>query len=150
MIDTVKIIVIIVVLFLLIKKIVMVIMKYKESYKSIHTFNCVTVNTNESREKGLMYRKKPLHKKEGMLFDFKKSKKISLWMKNTYIPLDAIFMDNNGKVLDLKPNLKPKSKKSIISSKKSKYVLEVNNNTIKNNNIQLGDYIMVNKISKLK
>ena len=128
----------------------MVIIKYKESYKSIHTFNSVTVNTNESRKKGLMYRKKPLYKKEGMLFDFKKSKKISLWMKNTYIPLDAIFMDDNGKVLDLKHNLKPKSKKSIISNKKSKYVLEVNNNTIKNNNIKLGDYIMINKISKLK
>lgn len=149
MIDIVKIIVLLVILFLLLKKIVMVIIKYKESYKSIHTFNCVIANTNDARKKGLMFRKKLLHPKEGMLFDFKKSKKISLWMKNTYIPLDAVFMDNNGKVLDLKHNLKPKSKKSIISNKKSKYVLEVNNNTIKNNNIKLGDYIMVNKISKL-
>tara|TARA_B110001469_G_scaffold127672_1_gene149662 strand:+ start:2528 stop:2980 length:453 start_codon:yes stop_codon:yes gene_type:complete len=150
MINIVKIIVIFVILFLLLKKILMVIMKYRESYKTIHTFNCVTVNTNESRKKGLMYRKKPLHNKEGMLFDFKISQQISLWMKNTYIPLDAIFMDNNGKVLDLKQNLKPKSKINIVSTKKSKYVLEVNNNTIKNNNIKKGDYININKISKLK
>jgi len=150
MINIIKISVVLIIIFLLLNKIIMVIMKYRESYKTIHTFNCVTVNTNESRKKGLMYRKKPLHKKEGMLFDFKKPTKISLWMKNTYIPLDAIFMDDNGKVLDLKHDLKPKSKKSIVSTKKSKYVLEVNTNTIKNNNIQLGDYINVNKISKLK
>jgi len=148
--NIVKIIVILVVMFLLIKKIIMVIMKYRESKKKSHLFDCVLVDTKMTRNKGLMYRKKPLKNNQGMLFDFKKPKHISLWMKNTFIPLDAIFMNDNGKILDLKPNMVPKSKKSISSNTKSKFVLEVNENTIKNNNIQIGDYINVTKITKLK
>ena len=149
-INIIKIILVLVIVWLLLTKIVIVLMKYKESFKQSHTFKCVSVTNNETRAKGLMNRKKPLKKGEGMLFDFKKPQKISLWMKNTYISLDAIFMNKNGKILDLKYNLKPKSKKNIVSNTKSTYVLELNKNTIKNNNIKIGDYINVVKISKLK
>ena len=51
--------------------------------------------------------------------------------------------------MDLNHNLKPKSTKSVKSNKLCQYVLEVNGNTIKTNNIQIGDYIKINKIKKL-
>ena len=65
---------------------------------------------------GFTSRKKKLAPGEGMLFDFKEPKKISLWMKNTFIALDAIFIGNDGKIVDLKEHLKPKSKESIKSN----------------------------------
>lgn len=124
--------------------------KYKKSKIPIHEFNVVIANNKTKREKGLMFRKNKLKKNEGMLFDYKKPKKITLWMKNTYIPLDAIFLNGDGLVLDYKKNMKPKSLKSYSSSVECKYVLEVNANTINNKNIKLNDYITLNVISKLK
>ena len=46
-----------------------------------------------------------------MLFDFKEPMLISLWMKNTFIPLDAIYLNEDGKIVDINEGLKPKSKK---------------------------------------
>ena len=146
----INIIIAILIVLLLIKKIIEVLIKFKESFNNVHKFKCVVVNTDKSRNKGLMFRKQKLKKDEGMLFDFKKPQQISLWMKNTFIPLDAIFIHENGKILDLKENLKPKSKKSISSDIESKFVLEVNANTIQQNNIKIGDYINLKKIKKLK
>jgi len=145
----INIIIAILIILLLIKKIIEVLIKFKESYNNVHKFKCVVVNTKKSRNKGLMFRKQKLKKDEGMLFDFKKPQQISLWMKNTFIPLDAIFIHENGKILDLKENLKPKSKKSVSSNVDSKFVLEVNANTIQKNNIRIGDFINLKKIKKL-
>ena len=146
----IEIIIFLIVLFLFGSKIYQIINKYRESYKPIFKFNAKVVSNNNSRKKGLMYRKKKLNKNEGMLFDFEEPQTISLWMKNTYIPLDAIFFNEDGKIKDLKYSLKPKSTKSIRSNELCRYVLEVNANTIKNNKMQIGDYIKINKVKKLK
>ena len=71
----------------------------RESYKNIFTFNSKLVNNNKTRKKGLMNRKNLLKENEGMLFDFVEPQVISLWMKNTYIPLDAIYFNKDGKIL---------------------------------------------------
>jgi uncharacterized protein len=139
-----------IILFLFGSKIYQIIMKYRESFKSTFKFNAKVVSTQNARNNGLMHRKKKLNKNEGMLFDFEEPQTISLWMKNTYIPLDAIYFNEDGKILDLNENLKPKSTKSVKSNQLCRYVLEVNSNTIKNNNIQIGDYIKITKIKKLK
>ena len=52
--------------------------------------------------------------------------------------------------MDLNHNLKPKSTKSVRSNELCRYVLEVNANTIKNNKMQIGDYVKINKVKKLK
>ena len=143
-----KIIVCGLILIILLKKIYEVAINIRESYKNIFTFNSILVNNNKSRKKGLMNRKNPLKENEGMLFDFIEPQVISLWMKNTYIPLDAIYFNKEGKILDLKENLIPHSVESVISKQLCRYVLEVNGGTIKNKNIKLGDYIKINKISK--
>ena len=86
----------------------------------------VEVATSKSdQEKGLMYRK-VLNKKSGMLFIFKKEKVANFWMKNTYMPLDIIFIKKNGKVALLKKNAKPLNLKTIKSKGKVIAVLEIN------------------------
>ena len=58
-----------------------------------------------------MYRKK-LKKNTGMLFLFDSEKKASFWMKNTFIPLDIIFINKNGSINRIYKNSKPMSLKS--------------------------------------
>jgi len=143
----IEIIVIIVIILLFGIKIYDIITKYRESFKQIFKFNAKVVSNDKTRNKGLMNRKKKLKAKEGMLFDFKEPQLIDLWMKNTYIPLDAIYFNKNGKIIDLNENMKPKSTKAVKSKQLCRYVLEVNANTIKNNNIKIGDYIKISKIN---
>ena len=135
---------------LLITKIVNVLKKYKKSFKNTFNFEAKVVSSHKLRKKGLMNRKNKLKTNQGMLFEFDEPQAISLWMKNTYIPLDAIYFNEDGKILELNQNLKPHSTKSIISKNPCKYVLEVNRNTIKNKKINIGDYIKIKKINKLK
>lgn len=91
--------------------------------------------------KGLMYIKKPLYSRYGMLFDMGPSKVNSMWMKNTYIPLDIIFLDENMNIVGYKENNIPHSLKQIKIDKPSRYVLEMNNETVKNNNMKINDKI---------
>ena len=55
----------------------------------------------------------------------------SFWMKNTFIPLDVLFLNKSGKILGYKENNKPHSLKGISIGKKSFYVLEMNSGWIK-------------------
>ena len=134
---------------ILLIKVYDVIIKYKESFKNVFRFDAKVVSSYKDIKKGLMYRRKRLKNNQGMLFEFKEPRIASLWMKNTYIPLDAIFLDVNGKIVDLKEDLKPLNKTNITSDKPCKFALEVNKNTIKNKNIKIGDYIKINKIKNL-
>ena len=90
--------------------------------------------------KGLMYVKKPLYSRYGMLFDMGE-KYNSMWMKNTYIPLDVIFLDKNMNIIGYKENNTPHSLKSISINKPSKYVLEMNAGSVNKFNLKIGDKI---------
>lgn len=84
-------------------------------------------DTPEKRKKGLMFRK-TLCEECGMLFIFEYAQKYGFWMKNVWIPLDIIFIDKKGIIVDL-INAEPcKSKDCDIyyPVKKALYVLEVN------------------------
>lgn len=91
--------------------------------------------------KGLMYIKKPLYSRYGMLFDMDPSKINSMWMKNTYIPLDIIFLDENMNIVGYKENNIPHSLKQIKINKVSRYVLEMNSGSVKDNNLNINDKI---------
>ena len=69
-------------------------------------------DTDATRIKGLMGRKS-LNKNTGMLFDFKVPGYYEMWMKNTLIPLDMLFINQYGQVISLAPNRKPMSEKHI-------------------------------------
>ena len=87
-------------------------LKIINNYNEGITYNVEVVKSQRGQELGLMYRKK-LEKKTGMLFIFKKEKKATFWMKNTYIPLDIIFIKKNGKIDSINFNTKPLDTKRI-------------------------------------
>ena len=75
--------------------------------------------------RGLMYRPF-LPDSAGMLFIFPQEAVRSFWMKNTYIPLDIIFVDANREVVTIQSNTQPLSTEPVPSYKPAKYVIEVN------------------------
>jgi len=109
--------------------------------KKIHTIHGKVARTEQELKKGLMYRKHTLNEKEGMLFVMHQNYDNSVWMKNTYISLDVIFLDNSMNVVGYKTNTKPLSTKTISINDPSSYILEMNANTVKRLDIQIGDTI---------
>ena len=93
--------------------------------------------TEESRKKGLMWKKKLVHS-SGMLFFYKRPQIVNIWMHNTFIPLDIIFIDKNKKVSSIKVG-SPLSKKIISSDKKVIAVLELPQNCSKKISLNVGD-----------
>ena len=101
--------------------------------------------------KGLMYIKHSLWNNNGMLFDMAPEYKLhSMWMKNTYIPLDIIFLDENMKIVGFKENNQPHSLKSISIDKPSRYVLEMNGGSVERNRLKIGSKIRFIEKSKMK
>lgn len=93
--------------------------------------NCVSVEvarTDEDRMKGLMKRPS-LARDRGMLFIFDESRPYAFWMKNTYIPLDMVWLDAERRVVTVISNVLPcKTEKCPVyePTKSALYVLEVN------------------------
>ena len=113
-------------------------------YNKNITFNVEVAKTIEERRIGLMYRKKLLNN-EGMLFIFPREKIIQLWMKNTYIPLDVIFISENKVIVDIKKNMEKLSETIVKSKVKSRYALEFNAGLINKLNIEIGDKVLFNE-----
>ena len=111
--------------------------------------NVEVAKTSEERSKGLMYREK-LSNNEGMLFIFPFEDVIQLWMKDTYIPLDVIFISKDKKIVDIKYNMRKLSENIIKSRVKSKYALEFNAGLINKLNIKIGDKIFFNEKKNIK
>jgi uncharacterized protein len=137
--------------YLLFKKMFDVIMNYKEYYSQRKIkLNLVKVSSEKSKRQGLMNRKNNLNNGEGMLFVYKKPQYISMWMKNTYIPLDVLFLNEDYEVVDIKRSMKPHDTKSYKSKFKCKYAIEINGGGSKKNNINVGTRIVPSIIKKLK
>ena len=113
-------------------------------YNKNITFNVEVAKTIEERRTGLMYRKKLLNN-EGMLFIFPREKIIQLWMKNTYIPLDVIFISKNKVIVDIKKNMEKLSETIVKSKVKSRYALEFNAGLINKLDIEIGDKVLFNE-----
>ena len=106
----------------------------------VHVFSVEMATTEEEKQTGLMYRKE-LPDGKGMLFDFSPEQQISMWMKNTYIPLDMIFIRADGRILRIAENTEPLSTKIISSGGLAKGVLEVIAGTVQKYGIQPGDRV---------
>ena len=105
------------------------------------------VKTQEARQLGLMYRKS-LAKKSGMLFIFENEREHSFTMKNTYIPLDMIFINRSNKITGIVKNTTPKTKGPYTINAPSLYVLEVNTGFCRENGIEKGDSVIFKNIEK--
>ena len=106
----------------------------------VHVFSVEMATTEEERQTGLMHRKE-LPDGKGMLFDFSPEQQISMWMKNTYIPLDMIFIRADGRILRIAENTEPHSLKIISSGGPAKGVLEVIAGTAQKYGIRPGDRV---------
>jgi uncharacterized membrane protein (UPF0127 family) len=105
------------------------------------------VKTQEARQLGLMYRKS-LAKKSGMLFIFENEREHPFTMKNTYIPLDMIFINRSKKIAGIVNNTAPKTKGPYTINAPSLYVLEVNAGFCRDNGIKKGDSVIFKTIEK--
>ncbi|GAB5380928.1 MAG: DUF192 domain-containing protein [Aliiglaciecola sp.] len=92
--------------------------------------------TFEQRATGLMYRQS-LCTNCGMLFKYSRPRIAGMWMKNTNIPLDVAFIDEHGKIIDIKA-MQPHDLTSISSSKEVLYALEMNQGWFKSNGVEVG------------
>jgi uncharacterized protein len=106
----------------------------------VQVFSVEMATTEEEKQIGLMHRKE-LPDGKGMLFDFSPEQQISMWMKNTYISLDMIFIRADGRILRIAENTEPLSTKIISSGGLAKGVLEVIAGTAQKYGIQPGDRV---------
>ena len=90
----------------------------------VRVFTVEIARTDEERRTGLMHRRH-LPEGRGMLFDFSSPQEISMWMKNTYISLDMIFIDADGRILRIAEDTEPESTRIISSRGPARAVLEV-------------------------
>ena len=97
-----------------------------------------TPDTPKKMNRGLMHREQ-LEKGKGMLFDLKTPQQISMWMKDTHIPLDMIFFGSDGKVLGVHKNAKPLDPSRIPTPPQTRAVLEVNAGFVKEWRVRVGD-----------
>jgi uncharacterized membrane protein (UPF0127 family) len=81
-------------------------------------------DTPELRERGLMFRHR-LGEGRGMLFLYERAQPVAMWMKNTYIALDMVFVRDNGTVSEIVRNTVPLSLETIQSGEPVKAVLEI-------------------------
>jgi uncharacterized protein len=114
----------------------------KDTLKKI---NIEIAEKSEEREQGLMYRKS-MDESNGMLFIFEKSEPQNFWMKNTIIPLDIIYINENKEIVTIQENTVPFSEESIPSYKNAMFVVEVNAGFCGKFRIKEGTYISFNKI----
>jgi uncharacterized membrane protein (UPF0127 family) len=106
----------------------------------VQMFSVEMATTEEEKTTGLMYRKE-LPDGKGMLFDFSPEQEVSMWMKNTFISLDMIFIRADGRILRIAENTEPQSTKIIPSRGLAKGVLEVIAGTAKKYGIAPGDRV---------
>jgi hypothetical protein len=105
-----------------------------------HEFSVEVASEPKERAKGLMYRK-TLAPDHGMLFDFGAPQQISMWMKNTHIPLDMLFIDETGVISTVAERTTPFSERTIPSNAPVRYVLEINGGRADALGIRAGDTV---------
>ena len=106
-----------------------------------HLFMVEIAKDEWSRERGLMFRRY-MARDHGMLFEFENEDMQSFWMKNTYIPLDIIFLDHAGAVVRVAANAEPLSERTIPSGGPSLAVLEVNGGVAAEIGLKIGDQVI--------
>lgn len=95
----------------------------------------------QQQQQGLMYRSS-LAEDDGMLFLFDEDRDVEMWMKDTAMPLDMLFIDRHGTIVHIAHAVQPFSDKKIGSHRKVRAVLELPGGTAAHQRIQQGDTIV--------
>tara|TARA_Y100000588_G_scaffold383386_1_gene472614 strand:+ start:4590 stop:5039 length:450 start_codon:yes stop_codon:yes gene_type:complete len=102
------------------------------------------VRDQSGLKEGLMWRKS-LPRRSGMLFDFSQPVIVRMWMKNTYIPLDMLFVTEGGLIIQIERNLIPHSLSSVVSIEPVRYVIEINGDEARRLGLDIGDMLFINE-----
>lgn len=111
-----------------------------ETGTGTHVFTIELADTPALRSRGLMFRQS-LPEEHGMLFDFGRDGEVSMWMQNTYIPLDMVFIQADGTVHRIARNTTPFSTESIPSHGPVRAVLEINAGAAERIGLRPGDRV---------
>jgi uncharacterized membrane protein (UPF0127 family) len=111
-----------------------------QTAKAPITFIVELASTPDERERGLMFREhlEPLH---GMLFDFGTARPVMMWMKDTKIPLDMLFIDRAGRIMRIAADTVPMSEAIIPSGGPARAVLEIGGGESARLGIEAGDQV---------
>jgi uncharacterized membrane protein (UPF0127 family) len=111
-----------------------------ETAKTERVFQVEIVREERDRNRGLMFRQS-LPDNGGMLFDYDPPQEVAFWMKNTYIPLDIIFIDATGRIIRIAENTTPLSLEPIPSGGVARGVLEIKGGQSAKLGIKAGDRV---------
>ena len=110
------------------------------------TFSVELAVAVNQRQQGLMNRDE-MAEDRGMLFDFGETRRVYMWMKNTYLPLDMLFIGRDGRIALIKADTMPLSEEIIDSHDPVRFVLELNAGTAQKLGIAAGDMIESRQIA---
>ncbi|MGH7045654.1 MAG: DUF192 domain-containing protein [Stellaceae bacterium] len=106
-----------------------------------HWFTVELAETPAQMEQGLMFRR-TLAPDAGMLFDFKAPTMATMWMHNTLIPLDMLFVDQRGRIVNIAQRAVPESDQTIAAAAPVRAVIELNGGTAERLGIKPGDRVL--------
>ena len=104
------------------------------------SFRVEVARNDADRAQGLMFRRS-MPADQGMLFDFGRVEPVSMWMQNTYLPLDMLFIRPDGTIARIAANTEPLSTRTIPSGEPVLAVLELNAGTASRLGIKPGDRV---------
>jgi hypothetical protein len=107
----------------------------------MHSFDVWLADNEQRRQLGLMYVRQ-LDPNAGMLFVYPGPFKIGMWMKDTYISLDMLFVNSKGKVVQIVERTTPESLKTISANTLVLGVIELNAGTVERLKIRPGAQVM--------
>jgi len=115
-----------------------------ETDSLISKFDIEIADNEYETQRGLMDRKS-MKETNAMLFVFPDMQMRAFYMKNTLIPLDIIYLDNNNTIVSIQENAKPLDEASLPSGSPAQYVLEINGGLSQQLNIAVGDKMSFTK-----
>jgi hypothetical protein len=105
-----------------------------------HAFQVEIADTDAERRRGLMFRER-LGERQGMLFLYPTQREVGIWMRNTLLPLDVLFIDGGGRIVRIAHDAVPYSEATIRSGRPVGAVLEINAGTAHALGIREGDVV---------
>ena len=113
----------------------------------VFEFNVELAETSEQKSRGLMFRRE-MADNEGMLFLHRRDRVLTMWMANTFLPLDMLFIERDGTIARIEENTIPQSRDVISSRKRVRAVLELNAGTARNLGISAGDKVVYERFNQ--